>query len=215
MRGTLVLSVRSFKDPFKGVWTHSTLSRMWMTSSYNTKPCQHLKIHIPEVLQKEFSKSNERNKSYSNTPSRKCRTHSTLFRIWTTLSYNTNSWYNLPKYVPEVLQKKFWKTNERNMSYSRLNLPIPLQGGGSAHPQSFPESQGLWVTSWNLNTISTYIYRRYRKRNFENRIRGTWVIHVRTFKDPFKGGSEHTQRFAKSERLRVKPPNHNTILTIT
>jgi hypothetical protein len=143
MRGTLVISVRSFKDPFKGVWTHSTLSRIWMTSSYNTKPCQHFEIHIPEVLQKEFSKSNERNKSYSNTPSRKCRTHSTLFRIWTTLIDNTKSWYNLPKHVPEVLQKKVWKTNKRNMSYSRLNLPIPLQGGGVSTPLVLPR---IWRT---------------------------------------------------------------------
>ena len=79
-------------------------------------------------------------------------THSVLSRIWRTLSYTMKCWYNLGIHVLEVSPK-----------------------------------------------------------NCQNRMRGTWVIHVRTFKDPFKGGSEHTQRFAESERLRIKPPTFDTI----
>jgi hypothetical protein len=60
-------------------------------------------------------------------------THLVLSRISRTLSYTMKSWYNLSKHISEVLQKKFWKSNERNVSYSRQNLQGPLQGGVGTH----------------------------------------------------------------------------------
>ena len=41
-----------------------------------------------------------------------------------------------------------------------------------------------------------------------------WVIHVRTFQYPFKGGGAANIRgIPESERLRVTPPNLDTIFT--
>jgi hypothetical protein len=134
-------------------------------------------------IPKKFWKSNERNVSYLRQNLQGplqggFGTHSTLYRIWTASSYTTKSWYNLQIHVTKVLQKKVWKSNERNMSYECPNIKDPLQGG-SEHTQRFTESERLWVTPSNLANILKNMYLRYCKKNFENRMRGTKVIHYR------------------------------------
>ena len=130
IRGRWVIHVRTFQHPLGGGAHIEGITEsewLWVTPSNLNNL---LKYMFLRYCKKNFENRMRGTKVILRHLQGGLGIHLVLFRIWTTSIHNTKSWYNLEKHVPEVLQKEFWKSNERNESYSRLNLPIPPSRGG-------------------------------------------------------------------------------------
>jgi hypothetical protein len=89
------------------------------------------------------------------------------------------------------IAKKFWKSNKRNVSYSRQNLQGPLQRGFGTHStlcRIWTASNQTTKVWYNLQIHPTKVpQKKVRKSNERN-----MSYKCPNIKDPLKGGSKHT-----------------------